>query len=126
MRALFVVPIDHYFDDFIGVDVVAGGTSARGVVESFFLMLGPGVPRHPSRPMRSPEIDPDKTKPANTTNVVLGVVASMSGLQGPSPHVSFWADPERVRSVLADFRGAFEGPCWALRRDLWRYTSVSE
>ena len=108
MRALFLVVVDHYVDDFIVVDVSPGGSSARAGVESFFLMLGSGVPRPPSHRMRSPELDPEKTKATNATNVVLGVVADTSPMGGSSPHVAFRVDPDRVDTVLGEFRAAFQ------------------
>ena len=107
MRALFSVAVEHYFDDLIAPDLSHGDTSAREVVEDFFLMLGTGAPRAPWAPMSSPEIDPSKTKPTNTTNVVLGVIADTEGATHHTPHVMFRVDPSRVDSILQEFRSAF-------------------
>ena len=72
------------------------------------LALGPGAPRAPTVPIRSPELDPRKTKPAASTNIVLGVVADLSPITTPEPHVLFRPDPDRVVAVLATFRRAYE------------------
>ena len=73
MRAMFLVIVDHYVDDFMVFDLASGEATARFVVEEFFLMLGRGAPRRPLHSMQSPEIDPEKTKPTGEINTVLGV-----------------------------------------------------
>ena len=70
-------------------------------------MAGPGVPRHPRAAIRSPEIDPKKTKDALSSNVVLGVVAELAGTSSSPPRADFWVDPERAALVLGEFRTAF-------------------
>ena len=107
LRALYAVPVDHYYDDFILTDLTAGGRSSLRLLEEFILMCGPGAPRTARQPVRSPELDPAKTKEPNASNVVLGIVADLSSVPSRRPTVHFRADPERVASVLAAFRLAF-------------------
>ena len=81
--------IEHYYDDFIIVDLEAGGGSALRVVAALVEMLGPGHPWEPGLPIRSPIIDPAKTKPTGPLHTVLGVVTDMSPLSAQPPHVAF-------------------------------------
>ena len=108
MRAIFAVPVEHYFDDFILPDLAAAGDSGTEALQELILMLGSGSVGPPSKPARALELDLGKTKPASSANVVLGVVANLSALQETPPCVRFQADPARVERVLAEFRGAFE------------------
>ena len=108
LRALLAVPLDHYYDDFIVPDLADGGTTAREAVESFVLHLGGGAARSRGEYISSPEIDPKKTKDTAESHVVLGIVADLSRVAGLEPAVLFRADGERVQSVLATFRAAFE------------------
>ena len=95
-RAALLVPCDHYYDDFLVPDLDTGGSTARHAIEQLVLMLGSGAPRHPLHPIRSPEIDPDKTKPTGPVHSVLGVITDLSQAASPTPTVSFSVDPDRV------------------------------
>ena len=108
LRALFALIIDHYYDDFIIPDLEVGRRSALDILEDFILMCGRGSRRADRQPVRSPELDPSKTKEPLRSNVVLGVTADLSSASSTPPSVRFHAEPERVRSVLATFRAAYE------------------
>ena len=107
-RSLFALQLEHFYDDFLIVDSVGGGETARLSVDALVAMLGPGEPWSPGTPIKSPAIDPSKTKPTASTHTVLGVVADLAPLRGPTPFVWFHVDHERARDVLAEFREAFE------------------
>lgn len=104
-RAFLAVVVDHYYDDFIAVDLAAGDTSAREAIEALVLALGAGEPRKGTT-IKSPEIDPAKTKPTAAVNVVLGIVADLS--ETSHGRMEFYVDPDRARSILKTFRDAFE------------------
>ena len=114
VRARYGVISDHYFDDVINTDLVAGEDTAREAVEHTVLMLAGGVPRPPGSPLRAPELDPEKRRPAAYVNRVLGVMVDTSTTEerppaegAEEPHVSFWVDPARVASILQIFRQAY-------------------
>ena len=106
-RALHGVPAEHYVDDFLLPDLAAGGQSAQLSIESLVLSLGSGAHRAPGAAVRCPEIDPEKTHPASSVNVVLGVVTNLSTLH-TNGVVSFRVDESRVVRVLDSFRASFE------------------
>ena len=108
LRALFALIIDHYYDDFILPDLEAGRRSALDILEDFIHMCGTGARRTARQPVRSPELDPNKTKEPLRSNVVLGVTADLSSASATPPSVHFRAEPERIERVLAAFRAAFE------------------
>ena len=107
LRALFALIVDHYYDDFILPDLEAGLRSSLDVLEDFILMCGNGSRRAEFQPVRSPELDPKKTKEPLRSNVVLGVTADLSSASSTPPSVRFRAESERIQSVLAAFRAAY-------------------
>jgi hypothetical protein len=102
-RVMLLTPAEHYYDDFIVPDLRAGGGTGLKAVQSVILDLARGAPRHPLRPIRAPELDPDKTQPTSSTNVLLGVNADLTD---PSA-VVFSVNQTRCAAVLAMFQGAF-------------------
>ena len=103
-RALLDTPCDHYFDDFIIVDVDAGEDTALAAVKAIVTAFG--SPRRPSELIRAPELDPGKEQPTATSNTVLGIITDFSAVPTDG-EVLFRPDPERVRAVLAEYRAAF-------------------
>ena len=106
VRAYCWLAIDHYYDDFIYVDLASARRSGLRCLEAVISMIGNG-PRHPNAPIRSPELDPSKTQEPGTNNVVLGVHADTSRAASDSI-ILFTPTPARVDSILLDFRAAFD------------------
>jgi hypothetical protein len=106
-RAMCLALLDHYFDDFIIVDLEAGGRTALSCVESIMLDLGSGSPRVPPQPIRSPELDPSKTQETAHTNTVLGVLANLSAVAS-SGIVRFHPTPERIQTIIDAFEAALQ------------------
>ena len=106
VRALALVPAEHYYDDFIIPDSALGGDTALLSVQRTMLALGRGAPRPHGERIRSPELDPGKTQAHGFDNVVLGVVADTSAVTTDG-YVSFYVHPDRVDAVLDVFRAAF-------------------
>lgn len=104
-RALLDVPVDHYYDDFIAVDLAHGGTTALSAVQCIVSAFG--TPRHPRHLIRAPELDPDKTQHTDSSNTVLGVVADLSHVPAEG-HVLFRPGRERIAAILEEFRAAFD------------------
>ncbi|MDC0526132.1 hypothetical protein OAO87_03940, partial [bacterium] len=104
VRAFCALAIDHYYDDFILVDIDPGGSGLR-CLQAFVSAFGRG-PRPRSSRIRSPELDPDKTQVTATSNVVLGVLADTSEVL-TSSQVRFDPLPDRISRILHDFRAAF-------------------
>ena len=52
-------------------------------------------------PIRSPEIDPDKTKDTAPAQTVLGIVTNLSFVSSAEPRVLFSVDPERRDAIVA-------------------------
>ena len=101
LRASLAIPAEHYFDDLLGPDLAAGEDTARVSISETILALGGGKPRAKWEQIRSPEIDPLKTRVENERNIVLGVVTDLSSVQ--SGVVQFYVDTDRIDSVLALF-----------------------
>ena len=77
-------------------------------LQSLVLMLGDGVPRAPHLSIKSPEMDPAKTKPPLPSHTALGVVVDLSQTATSDPRVLFSVDPERIQLVLTEFWDAFK------------------
>ena len=61
LRALYAVPVDHYYDDFIIPDLEVGRRSALDVLEDFIHMCGTGARRTARQRVSSPELDPARS-----------------------------------------------------------------
>ena len=72
------VVADHYYDDFIVVDTVAGGSSAFDFLHDLVLDLGIGRPRARREVISSPELDPEKDQVPAFKNSILGVEVDLS------------------------------------------------
>jgi hypothetical protein len=106
-RALYALPSEHYYDDFINPDLAVAGSTGQQTIERIMLMFASGRPRPAGTRVQAPELDAGKTQPPAPSNTVLGVVTDLSHLSGPSPRVEFYVDPERIRLVLEEFHIAF-------------------
>ena len=105
-RALAAVPVDHYYDDFIILDLAAGEATGLEVVQLLVSSFGRGSPRPQGVPISSPELDPLKTLQPASSNVVLGVVSDLS--DSTDGTISFHVSEERVSGILEMWDLAFE------------------
>ena len=92
------VPVEHYVDDYMIVDVAAGADTASKMLEA--IVDGTGAGRVTSRaPRRAPVLDAGKHKPPAAVNVVLGVETDLSRV-GSDHVVTFRTTPERREKLL--------------------------
>ena len=104
LRALFDVPAEHFYDDFIVPDLAVGGDTAFLAVGE--ILNASGCRRRPDALIRAPEIDPGKDQHPGPSNTVLGVITDLSRAHTHG-QVLFRADPERAARYLRGFREAF-------------------
>ena len=90
-RVFFAVACDHFYDDYMLVDLSCAGMSGQLCLAAMHTLLGQSV-------------EPKKRKPMRSSNVGLGVSLDLS-----RAHVSFLVraspTPERVSKLLADIAG---------------------
>jgi hypothetical protein len=91
-RVLFAVPCDHFFDDYVLVDMFAGGSSGQEALASAHEIVGQSV-------------EPKKRKPMADANVALGQQADVSQTHSHG-HVIFSPTDARCASVLSSMRAA--------------------
>ena len=105
LRLAAACPFDHFYDDFIGVDIGNGADSCERALSSVINAVGAGG-RRPHAPVQAPELDPGKTQHTAPSNVVLGVHADLSYLTIDGT-VRFRATPKRVKKILDTFGSAY-------------------
>jgi len=86
-RVLFAVPCDHYFDDYIIVDVAAAGASGQECLAGAHCVVGQAV-------------EPRKRKDMASSNVALGTLANVSRAASDG-RVTLSPTVRRCRTVLA-------------------------
>jgi hypothetical protein len=96
------VPTEHYYDDFILPDVIAGGDTAAALLEAVVAGLGDGKPLGTPLPRHSFSLDEKKKQAAASINVVLGVETDLTN----AGYVIFRATASRRHAILEMWRAA--------------------
>ena len=96
---LGIVINDHYYDDFIIVDLAVNGRTAIDFLETMVLASGTGQQRTGRAPVTAPELDPGKTKEPAYSNTVLGVIADLEDAHTEGV-VHFSVSMARATSIL--------------------------
>lgn len=97
-RCVHALPVDHFFDDNILVDVAYGGDSGERAFLSLYTDIGDVDPVATGR-ARSPGIAADKAQPMAPVNKALGVMADLSTTHATG-EILFTPTPDRVREIL--------------------------